>query len=389
MVLEKREVLDRNKGGFVPDFIAKYDYKNGRIYYSFNEKYENGLVIRKEYLYYDTDESIANQSIEQVFSYSENGLPESVINREYRNGDFVNLSQVFHSYNKKNKLKSRLYRTWLNESWVDVRVDSVFYSEINKPVRKTSYSFMNDSMQYISEEIISYDDYLMPIEIVKISENGSYQTLYDNSKNQTNSITYLRRVNEEWEPYLRDKRDDENTFLRQINSEGSWVDVKKTEKSQNEGVSGDCQEYLLNQNSYNLVYLDTTGLEGGLPFSRITEVYSLYSQRVINGLKKDFIYEPANKNSTTPQVNVIKELPESLIRFYPNPASDVLHIELPDSQKEIVIRFHDINGRKVFYQKINAQNSGLSVNISELSNGVYFVELISGNRLKTLKFVKN
>lgn len=60
--------------------------------------------------------------------------------------------------------------------------------------------------------------------------------------------------------------------------------------------------------------------------------------------------------------------------IYPNPAMDLINIQLKNDQKVDFITVYDINGKNVFSQEnIN------SVSVSSLSEGMYFVEVLSGN----------
>lgn len=72
----------------------------------------------------------------------------------------------------------------------------------------------------------------------------------------------------------------------------------------------------------------------------------------------------------------------SLIDFkiYPNPSSDYLNF----NQKVESIKIFDIQGKLVLYKKINSTN----LNISELRNGVYVLEVFSENKKNSLKFIK-
>lgn len=76
------------------------------------------------------------------------------------------------------------------------------------------------------------------------------------------------------------------------------------------------------------------------------------------------------------------------LKVYPNPAQDVLNINvatstLPDS----FVIYNSIGQTMNSTQVRTAAN--LTINTSGYSNGIYFIKLIVGNQSKTLKFVKN
>ncbi len=71
-----------------------------------------------------------------------------------------------------------------------------------------------------------------------------------------------------------------------------------------------------------------------------------------------------------------------LIKIYPNPAQDALHIDAPIAVRAVIC---GMDGRTL----IN-QSSATEVNISPLANGIYTIRLydINGNQVKVDKFVK-
>jgi hypothetical protein len=70
------------------------------------------------------------------------------------------------------------------------------------------------------------------------------------------------------------------------------------------------------------------------------------------------------------------------ISIYPNPATDVLNISGVEGVTSLVI--NDINGRT-----IKTVNDASSINVSDLTAGVYFVNITSENGNVTKKFMKN
>ena len=75
------------------------------------------------------------------------------------------------------------------------------------------------------------------------------------------------------------------------------------------------------------------------------------------------------------------------IKIYPNPVKDILHINLI-KLADYSFAIYDLNGREIRQkQNLALQNS---IDLSILSNGVYFIKLIDrSQQTTTLKFVKN
>lgn len=73
------------------------------------------------------------------------------------------------------------------------------------------------------------------------------------------------------------------------------------------------------------------------------------------------------------------------LNVYPNPAHDVLTIE--GLQGNTMITIFDLNGRQLTQGQ--SQNSIENVDVSGLANGVYFIQIRSGNASEIVKFIKH
>lgn len=80
----------------------------------------------------------------------------------------------------------------------------------------------------------------------------------------------------------------------------------------------------------------------------------------------------------------------SNLRFYPNPTSDMLHVELPNiSDQNIAIEVFDIHGRNIHKKQYIVQNFIIDFDASRLNTGLYFMKLIQNNGTsQTFKFIK-
>ena len=78
----------------------------------------------------------------------------------------------------------------------------------------------------------------------------------------------------------------------------------------------------------------------------------------------------------------INEL-SNVISVCPNPVKDILSI---DNAEGAQISICNLNGQEVMH--IEKADVNEKVNVSDLSSGVYFVRITCGNKLNTMKFVK-
>ncbi|WP_282044142.1 endonuclease [Winogradskyella flava] len=84
-------------------------------------------------------------------------------------------------------------------------------------------------------------------------------------------------------------------------------------------------------------------------------------------------------------LSVEDEEQDSLFSLSPNPASDIVNIELSNNT-ETRIEIYDVLGKRVFIRKIN---ESMSLNISGLKSGLYIVKFIQEDRTVTKKLIKS
>ncbi len=87
----------------------------------------------------------------------------------------------------------------------------------------------------------------------------------------------------------------------------------------------------------------------------------------------------------TADTNTINEEEALQVRVYPNPATEVLQVQLPNAMNTVAY-VYDINGRRVMQQLINHTDK-IKFNVSHLSKGTYFVSLKNGKNLYSAKFI--
>lgn len=72
------------------------------------------------------------------------------------------------------------------------------------------------------------------------------------------------------------------------------------------------------------------------------------------------------------------------LKYYPNPVTDILYVELPTGENEIVV--YDVTG-KILYAT-SASKSLFKYDMRALSAGMYFITVVNGVKKATLKVVK-
>ncbi|NPA38151.1 MAG: T9SS type A sorting domain-containing protein [Chlorobi bacterium] len=88
---------------------------------------------------------------------------------------------------------------------------------------------------------------------------------------------------------------------------------------------------------------------------------------------------------TVSTTTFISETHNGKLTLYPNPVSDLLHINVPDNiSKDARIRISDMSGKEIISTTIN---NGNNINVSNLPKGVYSVLIIDDNNILTAKFI--
>ncbi|NCC88546.1 MAG: T9SS type A sorting domain-containing protein [Clostridia bacterium] len=74
------------------------------------------------------------------------------------------------------------------------------------------------------------------------------------------------------------------------------------------------------------------------------------------------------------------------IEVYPNPASDVLYLNLPENTKDVRVEIYDNLGRQIITNELLGWEN--SIDVKQLKAGNYFVRIVSDNRNWRGWFVK-
>lgn len=93
--------------------------------------------------------------------------------------------------------------------------------------------------------------------------------------------------------------------------------------------------------------------------------------------------------------NTVTSVPSPIIKtditIYPNPAHQTLNIDFGDSHKnvtQVTVKLFTVEG-KCILNSTSKNRRNLSLDISTLANGIYFLEIILDDRKVSKKFVKN
>jgi hypothetical protein len=114
----------------------------------------------------------------------------------------------------------------------------------------------------------------------------------------------------------------------------------------------------------------------------ITRFVLFLDQTVVNW---DMYYlDDFNLTSTPLLVQDIND--SEIIDVYPQPAKDNLNIDIKFSHNDVSrLDLYDIQGKVLLSTVVNQNSNNVSLDVSELNSGIYFVKVQSENNLYTKK----
>ena len=86
----------------------------------------------------------------------------------------------------------------------------------------------------------------------------------------------------------------------------------------------------------------------------------------------------------TNPLSTVQTIADNQIAVYPNPTSDILNLKLPNNIAIDKVTIIDLTGKMVVEQSQNAN----VVPVENLADGIYIIQVISGDNLFETKFVK-
>lgn len=105
-----------------------------------------------------------------------------------------------------------------------------------------------------------------------------------------------------------------------------------------------------------------------------------------NDQVEDFT-EPTPGPNCVLSVNYLNN--EDMIKVFPNPTNGILNISIAKYSGKLNIELFDINGRKVYQQKMDDFNAEKSINLNSLQSGIYLLKIDGEELSYTKKIILN
>ena len=197
-----------------------------------------------------------------------------------------------------------------------------------------------------------------------------------------------------YDDYLQDFYDDEaETDIGTMAHVRYSIDTKDYEEAEsaNSTITGENQA-AVNERTTNDIYLDTWAkdiytysqdqynlLSGIALQNPISGGPAVYTARVMLGVDYDDF-------GTEERLSAEKQTLESFMHIYPNPASNEVHIEYSLGENETgEFILADLMGREIIKQKLNSDESTLTISTEKIEGGVYFVSMKLSDETKMVE----
>ena len=364
--------LHENWGSWPGEMYSKYSYtydsRNNLLTELVEDRGSNNTWVnnRQEIMTYDENDNLTthlrqswnqnthtwgNSTLDTYTYDSNNNLLKRFIQTPY-NGTNVwrNFSQYTYTYDSDNNRLTDFYQTWAdnNSGWIDI----VLYTY-------TYYS--NNNRQ---------------TELCEISTNAKEESTYtyDTENNLINQLTKTWQngnwVNSSRINYTYDSKNNLLSYLRE-NWNNTWIN--------------DLQKLWTYDENDNCTLVENFSFSDGRRHPMDIPMY-LYYNNMQSSLYYNAYKVTATYKEVTKPITAIEDFALPTISIYPNPTTGKLKIENGELKKGNV-ELYDIYGKKHVSQ-LTFHNSLIEIDISHLTAGVYFVQIITEKGVITKKIVK-
>ncbi|MBQ0157330.1 MAG: glycoside hydrolase family 9 protein [Bacteroidales bacterium] len=103
-----------------------------------------------------------------------------------------------------------------------------------------------------------------------------------------------------------------------------------------------------------------------------------------SGCARAMVHGTYDKDAATHTINAAAE---AGCKLYPNPATDVLYVEMLNGDKNVSVEITSVDGKIVMVKNIDAEVAANGINIASLANGIYTVVVSSESANDTFRLI--
>ncbi len=284
---------------------------------------------------YDTDLKVYVNSSKEIIS-KENGLHTEVIYMTWDGSNWQNMSAEAYDYNNLSEISSIIRVKWIDNQWQNEEMMYNIIWDDAKLMRPSSFEMKTwNGTNWMNESKVEY--------------------IYSNNGGLT-SIGYVFDDNQ-WKFQYRfidefDNNKNRSTLKMELYEQNTWV--------------------VYFENKFNHTY-DSQ--------QRLTEtIVQIYDGNSWNNLMKevysDYRFSTGISKETSIAINV-----------YPNPTTEILNFNLTEKQGIAKYTISDLSGRVISENNIDLSSNN-SIDVQELNNGYYILNIETADKKYHQKFIK-
>lgn len=328
--------------------------------YVFEKEGSTWILLYESHYFLDANNNVieiiyqveGENTSKELLSYDSN---ENITEHQFLNwngSQYVSNSKELHTYNS-NELKiETITLFWSNSQWHESEKIIYQYSINNLKELVETFSYDNTTSQWFTQSS-EKDSYLYNTDnkLIEVTDYSYNTTWVANEK-----IEYFYNENQDVSEYISSYWED---------SSQTWV------------VEGDNICHYDNNFDFNDLILpySMTVYNNTILFNHKLNQVDFYNEGLLNS-KVNLFYSESTAS--------INDVLTETINVFPNPFSNKLSFITLD-QNSFKVHLFDIQGRKVLNQS-SANNE--QIDLSNLDNGIYFYEVISGSNKYKGKVIK-
>lgn len=340
-----------------------------------------------------------NMSYRYEYTYYSTGNIETIIMNEMVGGSWERQWKTVFAYNSSNQLIEELEYQWSNNQWKPFWRMTVYYNSNGLEIADTSWHWSSPLWSPAEAREYSYDASNRLEERISQHNSGGTWYLemkkvfeYNNADQMILELEY-ERVNNNWEINSKDTiAYDANGFMNQLIdyywSNGAWKENDKIDRT-NDAVGNILTEiYSFWMNGgWAMDEKTEAQYDASIPVANIGSPYWFQEDFISKVL--DHTFYSYSGTSWVPEEDAdlyyssFIEVPinnKSVVKVYPNPASDFLVVE---SEESLDVEVFNMLGSLTL--KTKTQIGKHRINLQGVLPGVYLIRI---NNQKTIKIIK-
>lgn len=317
-----------------------------------------------------------NGGIQYKFLYDEYGNNTERILLQWDSDflDFQPISKNEHTYDSIGNVTVVIHSKYISSNnWSKSSKTEFTYDEYGNITEHNTYSWGNGTWtryRHVDHENTYENNRLIKTDLHYYTSSGYSKKVYEYTYNEDGKIKEIYYLGDYKYEYFYDLENDTTKVILYHNSSNNWVPETKIILSFNNKFK---LEQLQTDFMYSYLFLSYP-LQVHIRHIDVTHMITSIKYFNYNDSSKwifsnELVYHYKQVIETN-----IPEIRKDEIHVFPNPATDILNIVLPDNIQNPMLNIYSMNGQKLISQQLYNSNSNIS--IIHLNPGVYLYQII-------------